>query len=71
MYYAPRLQSYRFGEAFDSLFVRRIGKFAVNGLCEGLQDRMEVGELVIPAAEDMPGIVVRCIEARSGFSFPA
>ena len=62
--HASRLESNRSAEVIDSLFVLRVWKLSVNGLGERSQKRIEIGDLVIPAAQDMPGIVVFRIEAR-------
>jgi hypothetical protein len=63
---ASRLKRDCLLEAIDSLLVRRIGKFSVDGLGDRLQDWIEVGNFIVPAAQDMPGVVVSRVGARRG-----
>jgi hypothetical protein len=65
----PRLKGDGLLKTFDGPFVRGIGQPAINGLGQRLQNRIEIRQLVVPTAQDVPGQIIARIEARRGFRF--
>jgi hypothetical protein len=65
--HALRLKGDGLLKTFNGPFVRSIGQPAINGLGQRLQNRIEIRQLVVPTAQDVPGQIIPGIEARRGF----